>query len=129
MNKVILQGRLSHDPELRTTQSNISKTTFTIAVNRKTKNDEVKYDVDFIDCVSWRTTADVIYKHFHKGDSILIEGSLRKDTYQKDGVNKYNNYVLVDGFDFVGTQKETQNIGNESLTTDEIVLDDLSLPF
>jgi len=129
MNKVILQGKLTHDPELRTTQSNISKTTFTIAVNRKTKNDEGKYDVDFIDCVSWRTTADVIFKHFRKGDSILIEGSLRKDTYQKDGVNKYITYVLVDGFDFIGTQKATQNIGNESLTTDEIELTNEDLPF
>lgn len=122
---------MTRDPELRTTQSGLSRTTFSLAVQRKTKDTDGNYEVDFIDCVSWRTTADVIFKHFHKGDSILIEGSLRKDTYQKDGVNKYITYVLVDGFDFIGTQNKsgTQNIGNESLTTDEIVLDEDSLPF
>ena len=90
MNKVILQGRLTRDPELRTTQSGISRTSFSLAVQRKTKETDGNYEVDFIDCVSWRGTADVIFKHFRKGSSILVEGSLRKDSFtDKNGNTKY----------------------------------------
>jgi len=134
MNKIILMGRLTRDPELRTTESGISRTTFSLAVQRKTKNEDGNYEVDFIDCVTWRDTADVIFKHFRKGSQICVEGSIRKDSFtDKDGNTKYNTYVLVDGFDFVGTQKETQSetqpSGNESILADEIELDDDSLPF
>ena len=134
MNKIILMGRLTRDPELRTTESGISRTTFSLAVQRKTKNEDGNYEVDFIDCVTWRGTADVIFKHFRKGSQICVEGSIRKDSFtDKDGNTKYNTYVLVDGFDFVGTQKETQSetqpSGNESILADEIELDDDSLPF
>lgn len=134
MNRIVLSGRLTKDPEQRTTQSGISRTTFSLAVQRKLKDADGNYEVDFIDCVTWRGTADVIFKHFRKGSSILVEGSLRKDSFtDKDGNTKYNTYVLVDGFDFVGTQKETQSgtqpSGNESILADEVELDDLTLPF
>lgn len=132
MNLIILKGFLTKEPEQRTTQSGISRTTFTLAVSRKTKNDEGKYDVDFIDCVSWRTTADIIYKHFHKGEPILVEGSIRKDTFKdKEGSTKYTTYVLVDSFDFIGAPKEVKKdtIGNENIFADEIPLTDEDLPF
>ena len=133
MNRIVLLGRFTKDPELRTTSQNISRTTFTLAVQRKTKTDG-NYEVDFIDCQCWRGTADVIYKHFRKGSQICVEGSLRKDSFtDKDGNTKYYTYVLVDGFDFVGTQNstqsETQPSGNESILADEIELTDEELPF
>ena len=132
MNKIILMGRLTRDPELRTTSQNISRTTFTLAVQRKTKTDG-NYEADFIDCQCWRGTADVIYKHFRKGSQICVEGSLRKDSFtDKDGNTKYNTYVLVDGFDFVGSNQPSQtstNTGNENLVFDEIELTDEDMPF
>lgn len=132
MNKIILMGRLTRDPELRTTSQNISRTTFSLAVQRKTKTDG-NYEVDFIDCQCWRGTADVIYKHFRKGSQICVEGSLRKDSYtDKDGNTKYNTYVLVDGFDFVGSNQPSPtstNTGNENMVFDEIELTDEDMPF
>ena len=133
MNKIILMGRLTRDPELRTTSSNVSRTTFSLAVQRKTKDTDGNYEVDFIDCQCWRGTADVIYKHFRKGSQICVEGSLRKDSFtDKDGNTKYNTYVLVDGFDFVGSNQPSPtsaNSGNESILADEIELTDEELPF
>ena len=133
MNRVVLLGRLTRDPEQRTTQSGISRTTFSLAVQRKIKDTDGNYEVDFIDCVTWRGTADVIFKHFRKGSSILVEGSLRKDSFtDKDGNIKYNTYVLVDGFDFVGSNQPSPtsaNSGNESILAEEIELTDEELPF
>ena len=65
MNKVVIMGRLTSDVDLRQTQSNISTCRFTVAVNRKYKNEQTgEYDADFISCVAWRQTAEFICKYF-----------------------------------------------------------------
>ena len=77
MNKVVVVGRLTTDPELRQTQSGISSCRFTVAVNRKFKNESTgKYDADLISCVAWRQTAEFVSKYFSKGNMIGIEGML-----------------------------------------------------
>lgn len=116
MNKVILMGRLTKDPELRTTDSGISSCRFTVAVNRKFKNSSTgEYDADFISCVAWRQTAEFITHYFVKGQMICIEGTLRtgshKDKTHQD-VTHYTTDVFVDNAEFCGGKSENGGSGN-----------------
>lgn len=107
MNKVILIGRLTADPELRQTQSGIASCRFTVAVNRKFKNDKGEYEADFITCVAWRQTAEFITKYFTKGQMIALEGSLRTGSYQDKNHSDVTNYttdVYVENVEFCGSK-------------------------
>lgn len=112
MNKVILLGRLTADPELRQTQSGISCCRFTVAVNRKFKNKDMdQYEADFISCVAWRQTAEFVSKYFSKGKMIVVEGSLRTGSYtdkNHSDVTHYTTDVFVDSVEFCG-DKGTSN--------------------
>lgn len=102
MNKVTLFGRLVKDPELRkSAKSNLSVASFTLAVRRKTKNAAGEYESDFIRCVAWRNLAELIMQYFFKGSRILVCGSLRTDSYEKDGKKQYSTYVTVEDINFV----------------------------
>lgn len=105
MNKSILIGRLTADPELRQTQSGVASCRFTIAVNRKFKNENGEYDADFITCVAWRQTAEFVSRYFSKGKMIAVEGSLRTGSYQDKNypdVKHYTTDVYVDNVEFCG---------------------------
>ena len=108
MNKVIVVGRLTADPELRQTQSGISSCRFTVAVNRKFKNESTgKYDADFISCVAWRQTAEFVSKYFSKGSMIGIEGNLRTGSYKDKtypDVTHYTTDLFVENVEFVGSK-------------------------
>lgn len=109
MNNVILMGRLTHDPELRQTQSGISSCRFTIAVNRKFKNQNGEYDADFISCVAWRQTAEFVSRYFNKGSMICVSGSLRTGSYtdkNHSDVTHYTTDVFVDSVEFTGEKKQ-----------------------
>lgn len=91
-NKCIIMGRLTADPELRVTQSNIYFCGFQVAVNRQNgKNDET----DFINVDTWRHTADFVAKHFRKGQMILVEGSLQSRDYTDRNGNKRTVWAVV----------------------------------
>lgn len=111
MNKVILVGRLSTDPELRQTQNGVSSCRFNVAVNRPYKNQKGEYEADFISCVAWRQTAEFVSRYFSKGKMICLEGSMRNSTYQdrqyKD-VTHYKTDVLVESVEFTGEKREGQ---------------------
>ena len=110
MNKVIMIGRLTKDPELKTTTSGVSITSFTVAVNRRFKNADGNYDADFINCVAWRQQAEFICKHFGKGSLIGLEGSIQTRNYDnKDGQKVYVTEVAVDGVEFVGGKQPSKN--------------------
>lgn len=88
LNRIIIMGRLTKDPELRKTQSGVSVVSFTVAVDRDFKNGDEKV-TDFIDCTAWRGTADFISKFFTKGRAIVVDGSLNSRKWQdKDGNNR-----------------------------------------
>lgn len=112
MNKVILVGRLTADPELKQTQSGISSCRFTVAVNRPYKNQKGEYESDFISCVAWRQTAEFVSRYFNKGQMIALEGSMRNSTYQdrqyKD-VTHYKTDVYVDNVEFCGSKNNNTN--------------------
>ena len=105
MNKTILIGRLTADPELRQTQSGIASCRFTVAVNRKFKNDNGEYEADFITCVAWRQTAEFVSRYFSKGKMIAVEGTLHTGSYQDKNypdVKHYTTDVYVDNVEFCG---------------------------
>lgn len=109
MNNVNLMGRLTADPELRQTQSGISSCRFTIAVNRRFKNENGEYDADFISCVAWRQTAEFVSRYFSKGSMIAVSGSLRTGKYQDKNhsdVTHYTTDVYVDNAEFTGEKKQ-----------------------
>lgn len=109
-------GRLTADPELRSTQSGVSSCRFTVAVNRKFKNEQTgEYDADFITCNAWRQTAEFITQYFSKGKLICVEGSLRNNNYQDKNhpdVTHYNTDVQVDNVEFVGSKNESGGSGS-----------------
>lgn len=125
MNKVVLIGRLTADPELRQTQSGISSCHFTVAVNRKFKNQNDEYDADFISCQAWRQTAEFVSRYFTKGKMIAVEGSLRTGSYQDrnhSDVTHYTTDVFVDNVEFCGDKSSGQTSQPAPQTTAQNVV-------
>ena len=115
MNKVILMGRLTADPELRQTQSGIASCRFTIAVNRRfVDKNSGERQADFITCVAWRQQAEFITRYFNKGSMICVEGNLRTGSYQDKNhsdVTHYTTEVFVDNVEFTGSKSESGTNG------------------
>lgn len=98
INKVILMGRITKNPELKTTESGISVTSFTLAIDRSHSD-----GTDFINIVCWRNNAEFVCKHFRKGSLIAVEGELQSRNYtNKDGSTRTINEVVADRVSFTG---------------------------
>ena len=111
MNVVVLIGRLTDNPELRHTNSNISVTRFSIAVDRAYRSGEDR-QTDFINIVAWRQTAEFITTYFKKGQRIGIEGSLRMNQFtDKDGNKRTTYEVVVNNAHFVENKRDSGNAG------------------
>lgn len=114
LNKVILGGRLTQNPELKQTQSGVMVLSFSIAVNRRyaSKNDDGSRnqpEADFINCVAWRQQAEFISRYFHKGSCICIVGNIQTRTYNdQQGNKRYVTEVVVDESYFVDSKSENQ---------------------
>ena len=107
MNKAILVGNLTRDPETRTTPSGVSCTTFTVACQRRFANQQGVREADFINCVAWRQTADFVARYFTKGSRIGVEGTIQTRSYDaQDGSKRYVTEVVVDNVEFVGSRSE-----------------------
>lgn len=121
MNKIILVGRLTKDPELKTTTSGTSVLNFTVAVNRRFKNKEGNYDADFLPCVAYNTTADFVNKFFKKGNLICLEGRVQVRNYDaQDGTKRYVTEVIVENVEFVGGKNEQGSSVNANSTNTDI---------
>lgn len=111
MNKVILAGRLTADPELRQTQNGVASCRFTVAVNRKFADKSTgERQADFITCVAWRQTAEFVSRYFSKGKMIALEGELRNNNYKDrthPDVTHYCTEVLVDNVEFCGSKNDS----------------------
>lgn len=94
LNIVAIQGRLSADPEQRTTQTGTPVCSFTLAVQRNIKSGD-EYPTDWIDCVAWKGTAEFICKYFQKGQLMAVNGTLQTRSYEKDGVKRKTTQVVV----------------------------------
>ena len=104
MNKALLVGRLTREPELKTTGSGTSVCTFSLAVQRKYKNADGEYEADFINCVAWRNQAEFLAKFFNKGSMVGIVGSIQTRNYEKNGQRVYITEVVADEVEFVGSK-------------------------
>ena len=136
LNTSVIMGRLTADPELRKTQSSVSVTRFTVAVDRAYTKQGEERKTDFINVIAWRGTAEFVCRNFNKGKMIAVKGAIQTGSYEKDG-RKYNTFEIVaDDVFFCGEKKESNtndtsvpsfsNV-NEVDFTD--VADDDSLPF
>lgn len=106
-NLVVLTGRLTADPELKTTQSGVSVTSFSIAVQRPRKSGEDP-QTDFINIVAWRQNAEFVTKHFRKGNMIGIEGSIQTRKYtDRDGNNRVVFEIVANNVQFVETKRDS----------------------
>lgn len=113
LNRTILMGRLVADPELKTTASGISVTSFRIAVDRSYVKSGEERKADFIDIVCWRQTAEFVCRYFSKGSLIAVEGQLQSRTYQaKDGTNRYVVEVVADNVSFTGERRDANSYNN-----------------
>ncbi len=116
MNKVILIGNLTRDPEMRTTQSGVNNCTFTIAVQRRYANQQGVREADFIPIVAWRSTADFCGRYLQKGKKICVTGSLQVRSYDaQDGSRRYVTEVVADEVEFVGPPTDGQRPHTEDV--------------
>ena len=117
INKVILGGRLTADPELKQTQSGVPVCSFSIAVNRRVAKDQ-EQKADFINCNAWRGTAEFIHKYFRKGSSLCIAGSIQTRSWEdKNGNKRYATEVNVDEAMFVDGKNDAGQGGTSNPTT------------
>ncbi len=144
LNKVVLIGRLTRDPEMRTTTNNINVTTFTLAVDRRFTNQQGEREADFIPIVTWRSLAEVCHKYLTKGRLVAVSGRMQVRSYDDtSGQRRYITEVVADEVQFLErgittdqSQRHPQgpvqdtNTGNDwSLSGFDPVEDDDELPF
>ena len=110
LNHIVLMGRLTRDPELRTTQSGISVTSFRIAVDRDFGGrDGGERQTDFIDCVAWRQTGEFVSKYFHKGSMIVVSGRLQmRDWTDREGNKRTSAEVVCDNVYFGDSKRDSE---------------------
>lgn len=141
LNSIIIMGRLTADPELRTTSSGLSVTTFNVAVDRNFARAGEERKTDFFTVVAWRSQADFVSRYFRKGSMIAVQGSLQTRNYEDKNGNKRVAYEIVaEQVSFCGSKSESGTYSNDntnnassynSSSADDFtaVVDDDDLPF
>ena len=138
LNRIVLMGRLTRDPELRRTGSGTAVSSFSIAVDRDFKGQGGEKETDFIDIVAWRNTAEFVSKYFTKGRMAVVEGRLQiRDWKDKEGNNRRSAEVVADNVYFWDSKRDGDAVGGsytggqtaQSGGFNEIDEDDGELPF
>lgn len=139
MNKCIIIGNLTNDPELRQTQNGKSVVKFTIAVNNGKDAEGKDRPADFIICQAWDKRGETIGKFFKKGSPICVTGSFKTDKYadkKYEDVTHYNSYILVNEFEFIGKKsgsdtQQTQTTPTQTASSEpvEAVTGNEEVPF
>lgn len=108
LNCAVIMGRLTADPELRTTGNGISVTSFSVAVDRNYQKQGQERQTDFINVVAWRQTAEFVTRYFRKGQMIAVQGSIQTRNYEDRNGNKRTAVEIVaDNVSFCGSKSET----------------------
>jgi single-strand DNA-binding protein len=120
MNRVILVGRITKDPEIKSTQSNIAVVTFTLAVNRQFADQSGEKQADFIQCVVWRKQAENLARFVRKGALLGVEGRIQTRTYEADNGTRYVTEVVCDSVQFLESKGDTteQPVREETNTSE-----------
>ena len=140
MNKAVIIGNLTNEPELRATLSGISVCTFTVAVNRRvSRDDQGQKEADFIPIVTWRGLADNCFKYLHKGSKAAVTGSIQTRSYDaQDGTRRYVTEILADEVEFLSAanngaaaaRTQTEQYGSaEQYSADLQPVEENDLPF
>ena len=118
LNHITIMGRLTRDPELRTTQAGVSVVSFTVACDRDFGGrDGGERQTDFIDCVAWRSTGEFVSKYFHKGSMIVVSGRLQSRKWQdREGNNRTNWEINADNVYF-GESRRDSDSNRDSYST------------
>ncbi len=123
MNKVILIGNLTKDPDKATTNSGIENSKFTVAVQRNFTNQDGERETDFINVVAWRGQAENCNKYLKKGRKVAVEGELRTRTYEAEGGKRYVTEVLAERVEFLS------KLEDDNKPMDLEPIEDSNLPF
>ena len=115
MNKVFLIGRLTRDPELRYTGSNVPVASFSLAVNRNFTNQSGEREADFINIVVWRKQAENVKNYLSQGSQVAIDGRIQTRSYDdKDGNKRYVTEVIADNVEFLGSKASNNNSSSDN---------------
>lgn len=130
LNKVILGGRLTADPELKQTQSGIPVVSFSIAVNRRFQSKDASQQADFFNVTAWRASAEFVSRYFKKGSSICVVGSIQNRTWtDTQNVKHYATDIVADEISFVDSRQESGNAqGGAQYTPDAYNVPSFSTP-
>lgn len=138
MNKAILIGNLTKDPDVRNTASGISACTFTVAVQRRYANTQGEREADFLNVVAWRQLAELCARFLTKGSKVCIEGTIQSRSYDaKDGTKRYVTEIVADNVEFLSA-KAKEGTGGAEAAAKELAggglyglteVDDDELPF
>lgn len=120
LNKVIIMGRLTRDPDFKQTQSGVAICKFSVAVERQFKDSKTGERLtDFLDCTAFRGTAEFISRYFSKGNMILVEGNIQNNNYtDNSGVKHYSNTIMVENVSFCGGKNESGTAQTEPEQTE-----------
>ena len=131
MNKVMLLGRLTKDPEVRYTQSsNTMVASFNLAVNRRFVKEGEERQADFINIVAWNKTAEFVSKYFHKGQQVALAGRIQTRSWEDDnGQKHYITEVIAEEVYFTGNKKDNETSNDPFELANEASYDNDDLPF
>lgn len=133
MNVVVIMGRLTADPELRRTASQVAVSAFTVAVDRRFVPKGEERQTDFIDCVAWRRTAEFLCRYFHKGQRIAVTGELQMRQFTDKNGNRRTVYeVIAENVEFCEAKPQGNRPAAPTIAPDEyeeIAGDDYPTPF
>lgn len=132
INNVVLVGRLTKKPDLKFTTTGTKYTQFSVAVQKKFKNQNGEYESDFINCLMWFTAAENFIKFTNKGSLVGIEGRIQTRSYEKDGSKKYITEVVAENFSLLESKKVTESRNNAVQPIEESPFNGVSdddLPF
>lgn len=129
LNKIIVMGRLTHDPELRNTPSNVAVCSFSVACDRDFKNEKEERETDFIDVVAWRKTAEFVCNYFTKGRMAVVEGRLQiRDWTDKEGKKRRSAEIVADNVYFGDSKPGNKDSSENGVHAPSGGFDDFSLP-
>lgn len=111
MNKVILMGRLTRDPDVRYSNGGATVARFSLAVDKKFKREDEEQTADFINCVAFGKTAEFIERYFFKGTKMVLEGRIQTGSYEKEGQRVYTTDIVVEQVEFAESKASSENNG------------------
>lgn len=130
MNRIIILGNVSREPEVRTTQGGIKTANFGIAVNRRYANQQGVHEADFFNVIAWREKAEFIEKYVTKGKKVCIVGSLQNRSYDtQDGQKRTVTEIVIDEIEFAGKKDEGRVEQKEQKPEQMTEANDEQLPF